>query len=176
MDRFVEVVTGLAGRGDDSLPALIQRQLNIEKENIMPRRKRMHMIEVKQWEPVRRNWPYPGRIRSAVIEGAPEHLRVEIVNLDPRELDRVHTVNLLPLPARPHNRTWALLVAAGIDAKVGAHIDPKQLVNRIVGFRLREEAVDNCEDFDFEPIPELPGDGGNTSTVAEKEIRPAKRD
>ena len=118
----------------------------------MSRRKKTHIITVENWGPLRKHWLYQGRIRSATIEGAPDHLRVEIVNLDPRELDRVHTVNL-PLPARPGNRTCALLMAAGIDATVGARVDLGQLVNRIVGFRLCDQATDKSECFEFERFP-----------------------
>lgn len=121
----------------------------------MARHKKTRMATIEQWGPLRKHWLYQGRIRSVSVNGAPDHLRVEIVNLDPRELDRVHTVNL-PLPAKPGNRTCALFVACGMDAKVGASIDLDQLVNRIVGFRLCDHANDGLEQLDFERFPNPP--------------------
>jgi hypothetical protein len=121
----------------------------------MPHRKKTRIVTVKHWEPLRKHWLYQGRIRSVVVEGTPDHLRAEIINLDPRELDRIHTVSL-PLPARPGNRTCALFIAAGIDAKVGARIDLDRLVNRIVGFRLCSQATGESECFEFERFPSPP--------------------
>lgn len=102
-------------RGKESKVTLSLRSINdddsvLGKEHIMLRRKRKHAIEVEHLGPLRKHWLYHGRIRSAFLKSTPDHLQVEIVNLNPRELDQLHTADLT-LPARPRNRTHALLVA-----------------------------------------------------------------
>jgi hypothetical protein len=134
------------------------------------------MATVEQWGPLRKHWLYQGRIRSVSVNGAPDHLRVEIVNLDPRELDRVHTVNL-PLPAKPGNRTCALFVASGMDAtEIGSQIQIDLIVGRHIGLRYRGQGTDGTEAFDFAKVSTTPADNADASTTTEKAIRPAQRD
>lgn len=142
----------------------------------MPRRKKKRVIEITDWGPLRAHRLYHGRIRSVSIKGAPDHLQVEMVNLDPKELDRVHTVDL-PLPPRPGNRTAAFLRACGFDVTVGASIDPDELVDHVVGFRLCDQATDGPEQFDFEAVTPTTTAKTAASTPEPSETRsPAEED
>jgi hypothetical protein len=142
----------------------------------MPRRKKKRVLTVENWGPLRKHQLYWGRIRSAAFsKGAPGHLQVEIVNLDPKELDRRHTVNLPPT-AKPGNRTHALLVACGIEANPGARIELDQLVNHVVGFRLCDHATGASEQFDFEQIPNPPAAETAPATKNAAMERPADND
>lgn len=116
----------------------------------MPRRKKKRFIEVKSYGPLRKNRRYRGRIRDVSIGSAPDSIVVEIVHLSLDELDRVTTA-YMPMP-RPGNRTSNFLKACGFDVTVGTRIDMDELVDRVVGFRLCDQATDGPEQFDFEAL------------------------
>ncbi len=121
----------------------------------MPRR-RKNSITIEPWPPLRSDGLYEGVIRSFYLDDASSALHVRIVNLDPEQGGRIHTVDL-PLPVRPGNHTSEFLMACGLNAtKVGTTLDLDKIVNRSVGLLPRHQTDDGSDLFDFVQMPQGP--------------------
>lgn len=115
-----------------------------------PRKK--SVITVKGWPNLRKSKLYKGIIRKA--ENKTQHVDIEVENLDPTQLGRIHEMHL-PLPVRPskYHRTCAFLMACGIDATIDrTSIDLNEIVGVTVGMRFGTVAQDGSQQIDLERI------------------------
>ena len=115
-----------------------------------PRKK--NILIVKAWPHLKKDKLYKGIIRKA--ENETQYVDIEIENLDPTQLGRIHEINL-PLPVRPskYHRTCAFLMACGIDATIhGASIDLDETVGVTVEMRFGAVAQDGSQQIDFERV------------------------
>lgn len=100
----------------------------------MPNAKKLSIV-VRPWPPFKPGKFYKGQIKEVQMYKRATVLHVNIRNLDPSMLDRLHSVEL-PLPPRPGNRASRFLSACGhLGQVVGTEIEVDNLISRVVAMR-----------------------------------------